>query len=80
MQPLRYASTRILSDFLPVVNEMEFNKAALNRFEKLPIRKINIADAPAAAIHHASPILGIDPPSVESKAVPKKASTADIHV
>ena len=44
-----------------------------------PIRKMNIAEAIAAAIHHKSPMLG-GPPSKDNSAVPVKAVKADIHV
>lgn len=58
---------------------MLLNSAASNFTEKDSNRKINIAEATAATMHHKSPVL-IAPPSVDKKKVPVSAKAAESHV
>ena len=71
---------------------VEFSSAEFGTsFEAASIRKINMADTAAAAILHASPTVKVPKPSIvpsattfalskASKAVPPKATSAEIQV
>lgn len=74
------ATTQARHSAVTVTIDVAFSSEAPNLLVYAPSLRINIADAPAAATHHASPTFGGVPPSYPNKHVPANAIAAESHV